>query len=149
MQISHSIKGISKLKKAFASFEKEALKSQVAAVQDSVFLIHANAVELLQSNTDGEKQTRYNPKREVSASYPGDPPNTDTGRAVQSIKFEFENGGLTGRVGTNLRYLAGLEFGMKNIKPRPWLSVAVKMASKEVAQIFKKAIAGVVNDVGT
>lgn len=131
------------IQKKLNNFQKEVLAGQVKAMQDSVFLIHKNAVELIQDNSSGTPQIRYSAsgkKRVVLASKPGDPPNTDTGRLVQSIKFDFQDGGLTGRVGTNLKYGAWLEFGTKNMEARPWLSTAVAMASKEVAKIFAAAL---------
>jgi HK97 gp10 family phage protein len=75
----------------------------------------------------------------VNVSRPGEAPNTDTGRLAQSIKFEFEDDGLKSLVGTNLKYGAALEFGTKNMAPRPWLSTAVLLTSKKVQDIFQKA----------
>lgn len=143
------IKGLAAVEKKIQKFKKETLASQITAMQDAVFLIHATAVELIQDNDSGTPQIRYSragKKRVVLASLPGDPPNTDTGRLVQSIKFDFQNGGLKGRVGTNLKYGAHLEFGTKNMAARPWLSTAVRETSKEVAKIFADAIRGNIKD---
>lgn len=141
-KITGSIKGAKKLFKQINSLEKEMSAGPIKAVQDSVFLIHRTAVELIQDNSSGTPQKRYSNGRSrwVLASKPGEPPNTDTGRLVQSIKFDFLKGGLVGRVGTNLKYGAALEFGTKHMAKRPWLSAAVRIASKEVADIFKKAM---------
>lgn len=84
----------------------------------------------------GKAEIRYKPKRTVVVSKPGEAPNTDTGRSVQSIKFDFKKQGLVGRVGTNLRYLARLEFGTEHIAARPWLSTALKMVQGNIAKIF-------------
>jgi len=147
-RVLHSIKGTSKLLKQFTNLEKELKSGPIKAVQDSIFLIHSIAVEIIQDNSSGTISKRYtNGKpRWVLASRPGEPPNTDTGRLVQSIKFDFQDGGLTGRVGTNLKYGAHLEFGTKDMAARPWLSTAVRMSSKEVGQIFKKAVREAVKD---
>lgn len=150
MKISASVKGIEKLKKKFDRLESDTKAGGVRAVQDSIFLIHKTAVEMIQDNSSGTPQIRYNAsgrKRVVLASLPGDPPNTDTGRLVQSVKFDFKNNGLTGRVGTNLRYGAWLEFGTQVMAARPWLSAAVRETSKEVGQIFKRAIQDVIKGV--
>lgn len=151
MRISHAIKGVTEIDKKFKAFERSCLTGQIKAVQDSVFLIHKTAVELIQDNGDGTPAIRTSAagkKRVVAVSNPGDPPNTDTGRLVQSIKFDFLDGGLTGRVGTNLKYGAWLEFGTKSMKARPWLSTAVSMTAKQVGEIFAKRIQEVIKGAG-
>lgn len=140
MRVSHTIKGVEKTLKALKNLESEMMSGQIDAVRKSTLMIHGFAVQSLQDNSDGPQQTRYRPKREVNVSRPGQPPNTDRGRAVQSIKFEFENKGLVGRVGTNLKYLAALEFGTSRIAPRPWLSRAVRLTATKVAKIFQDAL---------
>lgn len=148
-KVSHSIKNADKLLKKFATLKTDSLEGAIKAVQDSVFLIHETAVNMIQDNSTGVPQIRYSNgrKRVVLASRPGDPPNTDTGRLVQSIKFDFKDKGLVGRVGTNLRYGAYLEFGTGKMAPRPWLSAAVRETSKQVGDIFKKAIRDVIKGV--
>lgn len=133
-------KTVNEIFKPFDNLAKEMLSGQIDAVREATLLIHETAVKSLQDNSDGTAQIRYNPKRVVAVSHPGDPPNTDTGRAVQSIKVDFEKGGFTGRVGTNLKYLRMLEFGTENIAPRPWLSAAVREVSKSIAEIFARAV---------
>jgi HK97 gp10 family phage protein len=141
-KITGVIKNVKRFEMKLKALERETKAGSIKAVQDSIFLIHKTAVESIQDNASGIPQVRYTNgrKRNVLASKPGDPPNTDTGRLVQSIKFDFQNGGLTGRVGTNLKYGAWLEFGTKNVEPRPWLSSAIKETAKQVGDIFKKAI---------
>lgn len=106
------------------------------AVVDSTLLLDETAKKLIAKRSSGEKQTRYSPKREVVASKPGDAPNTDTGRAIQSIFFDIKDEGLRGIVGTKLRYLIGLEFGTKHVAARPWLSTALKLVKKDMAKEF-------------
>lgn len=81
-RVSHAIKGTQKLLKQFSSLEKEMKAGPIKAVQESIFLIHSTAVELIQDNSSGIPQKRYTNGRArwVLASRPGDAPNTDTGR---------------------------------------------------------------------
>lgn len=145
-RVSHTIKNTDRLLKKFKRIETDSKQGQIKAVQDAIFLIHSIAVESIQDNSSGTPAIRYSNgrKRHVLVSAPGTPPNTDTGRLVQSIKFDFKKNGLIGRVGTNLKYGKALEFGYKKGKrvlaARPWLAPAVKEASKEIADIFKKAV---------
>lgn len=135
-------KKVDKLFQKIDKFSIDCGKQLIQATQLSTLLIHENAVKGLQETSGGDTAIRYNPKRNVTVSKPGDAPNTDTGRAVQSIKWEFIQRGETyvGRVGTNLRYLRDLEFGTKNIAPRPWLTLAVEKSIKGINKIFKDAM---------
>jgi len=108
------------------------------AVQESILEIHREALKLIQDNSDGIPAIRYGPKRTVNVSRPGDPPNTDTGRLVKSVKFEFADDGAVGFVGSNYKVAAWLEFGTEDMAARPWLSTAVEKTAKKVDQIFSK-----------
>ncbi len=147
MNISASINGLDRVKRRLQDFQKEALAAQIRTVQDATLLIHSTAVKSIQENTDGVPVKRYRPTRNAVASPPGTPPNTDTGRLVQSIKFDFQNGGLTGRVGTNLMYGLYLEFGTRAMQARPWLSAAINEVSRDIAAMFKKSIIDVIRGI--
>ncbi len=128
-----------KITQKLMKLQTNIMSVQIDAVRDATLLVHATAVESLQENNDGTPTLRYQPKRVVNVSAPGSPPNTDTGRAVQSIKFDFKDQGMVGRVGTNLKYLAGLEFGTKFVEARPWLSTALTSTQSEIKKIFQAA----------
>lgn len=138
-KFSYKISGLEKLQAKFVKLQAEVLSTQVEAVQQATLLVHETAVKSLQDNSDGTPQIRYSPKRVVNVSKPGSAPNTDTGRAVQSIKFDFKDQGLIGRIGTNLKYLAQLEFGTKDVEARPWLSSALTASQNEIKKIFRAA----------
>ena len=57
------------------------------------------------------------------ASAPGQPPATDTGILINSIESKRE--GMTAWVWTEKEYGKWLEFGTRDIAPRPWLGPAV------------------------
>jgi hypothetical protein len=58
-----------------------------------------------------------------TASSPGEPPAVRTGRLRNSIRYAIFGSGLQllGRVGTSLDYSAHLEYGTRNMAPRPFL----------------------------
>lgn len=59
-------------------------------------------------------------------SKPGEPPRKQTGRLRASVTREIDEGDLTARVGTNVRYGKALELGSrKGLAPRPWLRRAL------------------------
>lgn len=123
--------------KGFQSFSKNMEKIMQQANAMAGLEIRNEAVLLLADNGDGERQVRYMPKRTVNVSAPGSPPNSDTGRLQQSIKVERD--GMATLVGTNVKYGAYLEFGTKDVAPRPWLSVAVKNVARLLPKIYEMA----------
>lgn len=138
MKFSGSVKLTNKLKK-FSDFSKNIDRIMSQANGLAAIEVRNEAVKLIADNGDGKSQTRYGPKRTVNVSAPGDPPNADTGRLMQSIKVEKD--GLAYLVGTNLKYGAHLEFGTKDMEPRPWLSVALKTVTKDIAKLYDFAMA--------
>ena len=54
-------------------------------------------------------------------SLPGEPPHRQTGQLVSSVGHEFEDEGLVGIVGTNVKHGKWTEFGTSKMPPRPWL----------------------------
>lgn len=143
--IKGSIKGIDKALKQAQKLSKEFEKNRSFAVKESTLALHRQAVLTVSENANGDSAVRYNPKRNVTVSKPGNPPHTDKGRLRQSIKFEVSDD--IGRVGSNLKYAAWLEFGTEDMAPRPWLSVAVTKVTKEVLKIFEKWMSKSVKDV--
>ena len=136
------IKAVIKNKKKFEAIlkatEKKYTESQKRSVQEAVIALHARTIKLIRTTSSGAKQVRYSPKRTVTASSPGNAPNTDTGRLIQSIKFDFRKQGLEGRVGSNLKYAKHLEFGTKKMAPRPFLSTAIALEKSNMKKIFQK-----------
>ena len=107
------------------------------ALARSTLEVHAAAVKGIMQKSSGETQTRYNPKRTVVASKPGDPPNVDFGVFVKSVQFDVDPSSLTGAVGTNDKRGPWFEFGTKDMKPRPWLGVAYKSALPAIRSYLK------------
>lgn len=137
--IKAKFKGIKDLRRRTERMAEVFEQGRTKAVQEATLLIHREAISLIQKTSAGSKSDiRYNPKRTVNVSKPGEPPNTDTGRLVQSVKFDFDDGGAVGMVGSNLKYAAWLEFGTEKMAPRPWLSTAVSNSTKKVGKIFDK-----------
>ena len=122
--------------KSFLSYYETLAELQRQSLAIAALEVRNEAIKLLNDNSDGPKQTRYGPKRSVNVSPPGSPPNTDTGRLVQSIKVDKQ--GNSYLIGTNLIYGAHLEFGTKDMAPRPWLSVALKTVSGKMEEITER-----------
>ncbi len=148
--VSAIFKGVQDIPRKFKEFEQRLMEYQVAAMQKAALRIHEVAVTSIQDNSSGTPQKRWTNgvSRVVNVSAPGDPPNTDTGRLVQSIQVEFDDSGLTASVGTNLKYGAYLEFGTTKMKARPWLAPAVVQTTSELKNIFEQAFKNAVLGAG-
>lgn len=129
-QVLAKFKKYNEYNKVFDDIYNQA--AQLAAID-----VMNNAKLLIQKTSNGQKVIRYGPKRSVTASKPGDPPNTDNGKLINSIKFAKNKKGYV--IGTNLRYGAHLEFGTEHMGARPWLSVALKMTSEKLGDFLKQA----------
>lgn len=143
MNISFEMAGFDSLmKKMEAAAEKAQPKIDTELIYAG-FRIQRAAKKLIQSRQGiGQFVTRYRPKRQVVASGPGQPPNTDTGVLVNSIYVNTkagEGGGTAVIVGSDLLYAKYLEHGTTKMLARPWLFPSF-MATREVNM---KAIARV------
>lgn len=73
----------------------------------------------------GRTYKKSNPTRTHTASAPGQPPMSDTGRLANSITFD-RVGDLTATVGSALNYAPWLEYGTSRMAARPFFRPAVE-----------------------
>ena len=90
----------------------------------------------LSGNRSGRTYKVPGTQRTYTASSPGQPPAQATSGLRQSIKGSIVSG--VGRVSTSLEYGVMLQYGTKNMAPRPWLSVAADKARDKIRQIFSR-----------
>jgi HK97 gp10 family phage protein len=137
VKVGFNIKGGAALQKKLAKVSDNMVKAAGDELITSVLAVHAHAIRSIQAQGSSYAQvTRYNPKRTVHVSAPGQPPNSDTGRLAQSIQWEIDSDRLHAKVGTNLKYGAWLEFGTKTMAARPWLAPALLANTKDVLKGF-------------
>lgn len=136
MSFAGKIRGGENLAKRLAGIQVDMQGLSRDDILDATLGIHAEALKSIQAQGSGSREMRYNPERMVRVSLPGQPPNTDTGTLVSSIQFDFKNG--IGRVGTNLKYGAYLEFGTSDMAARPWLQPAFLKVTKDLAKKMKQ-----------
>jgi len=123
---------LSRRESGIAEVLKEELKELAIQVQNV-------AVKSIAKKSKGRIYRRGN-KFHV-ASKPGDPPNTDEGRLIDSIQIDVDAiNRFEVRVGTNVEYARRLEFGTRKVKPRPFLRPALKKVEAKNRN-FDKVIA--------
>lgn len=79
-------------------------------------------------------------RRSVShtASSPGNPPRTDTGRLVSSAHVQPRQDGAEVVIASN--YATFLEYGTRNMAPRPFLEPAAERNADELAEAVGRAM---------
>lgn len=142
MSFTYSVSGTDTIIKAIMEKTKTMPKSVHDELLLGVLEIHGTAVKSIATHKGSRSETRYKPTREVTVSPPGSPPNSDTGRLMQSITYTTKEGpkGLEAQVGTNLQYGAHLEFGTLNMEPRPWLYPAYSKHKDRIMQRVVRAL---------
>ena len=123
--ISIQIDGLNAMRRALQNAKGEMRKAVESEVQKSVFRVQTAAVKRIQRGpATGETYEKYNPRRTHTASAPGQPPQSDTGRLASSIENRVD--GDTGYVFTRVDYGKHLEFGTSKMAARPWLLPSVE-----------------------
>ena len=104
-------------------------------------MVRGTAVKSIQSQSNGRTVTRY---RQGGGSYqhtvsaPNNPPNTDTGRLVNSVAVEVQNDDVY--VGSGLEYAPHLEFGTTKMTQRPWLNPALEQNRRRISKLITDAM---------
>lgn len=119
------IKGTEEVRKKLKRVDDNVRKVMEKVLIGIVVDIQSVAIKSIQKLSPGKRVGGH------VTSKPGAPPNTDTGRLVQSIGFNINKATLTAVVGTGIKYGTFLEFGTSKMKARPWLGPAKNKVRKK------------------
>ena len=72
------------------------------------------------------------------ASAAGQPPNTDTGFLVSNIFLDKDNDGMGADVESRADYSVYLEFGTKDMQPRPFMQPALESQRAKIKSLFTR-----------
>lgn len=109
-------------------------------MMEAVNAVRNTTLETLSGTRSGRQYYVPGTKKLYTASSPGEPPAVATGQLRQSIKGSVETGeGLVGLVGTDLEYGKELEYGRKNMAPRPFLRPSFERSEEAVKEIFSRS----------
>lgn len=139
------IQGVKELEKNLAKMADLYGKAVTQALLVSGEMVRGTAIKSIQQKSNGESVTRY---RNGGGSYqhvtsaPNSAPNTDTGRLVSSVVVEVQDDVY---VGTGLEYAPHLEFGTKNMQPRPFLNPALEQNRRKINKLIANAVAKTTN----
>lgn len=112
-------------------------KAARARMHEAVNEVRDKTLDTLSGSRSGRTYFVPGTHKSYTASSPGEPPAQATAGLRQSVKgtVEKEGKGIVGRVGTELDYGKKLEFGTKNMAPRPWLLKSFEESEAKVKAI--------------
>ena len=84
---------------------------------------------------------RYSPKRTHRSSAPGEPPASDTGFLVNSIKRKMDMDKLGGEIRSRAAYSKYLEYGTSKMMPRPYMFPALEKHRGKIKTRINRAVA--------
>jgi HK97 gp10 family phage protein len=131
--------GNKELKDALRRLGVNADKELADAVRMTAQGIRGNAQKLIARGTkSGAVYDKTNPRRRHRASAAGEAPATDTGRLVGSIRADVA--GKEANVSANTVYAAPLEFGTRDIAPRPFMVPALESERPSWERRLREAV---------
>lgn len=152
------VEGLGQLILGLQKVEAEAKEQLEKTLYQIGEAIASDARRRIQKSARGGKTYQlYNPRREHTASAPGESPATDTGRLVSSIVVVPmpELGAVAVKCDSNVApYAAALEYGTTDgkLQPRPFLAPALaenrEKAIEAVRRAVKRALKTVKNEGG-
>ena len=138
------IRGGDELRKKLQNIPKKLLKPITNALDIAALQAATEAKRLVAKGPkSGILYQKYVPRRVHRASAPGQPPATDTGRLVASIRHRVQEGGLVAEAFSDVAYAPHLEFGTRTMRKRPFLKPAFVKTRKRNLKNIANAVARV------
>jgi len=153
MNLSLSISGESSLVRKFEAISVKTELGTRKAIVKTLIEIHEMALRLVASGPRTgriyEKGGRLEPRRTHQASAKGEPPASDTGDLLTSLRWYIDTVGLWGQVGSDLKHAYWMEFGTDphagtnnpGIEPRPFLFPAAELSRRQMVEQVREDVA--------
>lgn len=137
-----TVQGVEELNRNLAKLSDRYGKAVANALLVSGEMVKSTAVRSIQTRSSGEAVTRYRQgggSYQHTASSPGSPPNTDTGRLASSIAVEVQRDDVY--VGSGVEYAPHLEFGTVNMpQGRPFMNPALEQNRRRISKLISDAV---------
>lgn len=140
--MSVRIEGVKDLQKAILKFNLDTEDTLSKMVRITALDVMRKATDAIRTVSKGEPVKRGGKTHYISK--PGDAPNTDTGRLIDSIDMNFDKQSITAEVGTNVDYGAILELD----RNRPWLEPAKDAALDNYTENATRAVNKAIDAAG-
>lgn len=140
MTVTLRLEGSAELQAALRRASGEIKQAVSRAVVGTALELQGNIkTSIARGPASGRTYEKYNPRRTHTASAPGQPPMTDTGRLVNSVEFD-KIGDLTATVGSKLAYATYLEYGTSRMAARPFFRPAIEEIRPKYMARLEKAL---------
>lgn len=120
-------------KKRYRNVDSEYAKQTRDTISIAGLLVMNEAKRSIQSSSGGGRTYGNH-----TASAAGQPPNTDTGFLVSNIFLDKDNDGMGADVESRADYSVYLEFGTKDMQPRPFMQPALESQRAKIKALFKR-----------
>jgi HK97 gp10 family phage protein len=136
MTVTIRLEGSEQLQRQLRRLSDDLREEAGRAVLATAVEMRSDIVTSIQRGpASGITYKKSNPTRTHTASAPGQPPMSDTGRLANSITFD-RVGDLTATVGSALNYAPWLEYGTSRMAARPFFRPAVeRMRPKYIGKL--------------
>lgn len=149
MTVKVSLQGVEELKVNMKRLADKYGEAFAKAAVAGGHMVRNDAVKSINQKSPGRTVTR---SREGGGQYShvaaaaGHAPNKDTGRLSNSIFVEVKQDDVF--VGTSVEYAPDLEFGTKDMLPRPFLNPALEKNRRQIQKMFKESARKVTKGAG-
>jgi len=118
----------------------ENVKTDLGKAINNACVLVENTAKKGMTSTERDTSKTYEHGHHPSVEF--DYPAVDTGRLRQSVthNIQNENGEIVGRVGSNVKYAAYLEYGTSRMSPRPWLKPSVAINREKIFTLISQAV---------
>lgn len=120
-------------KKRYRNVDSQYAKQTRDTISIAGLLVMNEAKRSIQSSSGGGRTYGNH-----TASAAGQPPNTDTGFLVSNIFLDKDNDGMGADVESRADYSVYLEFGTKDMQPRPFMQPALESQRAKIKALFKR-----------
>jgi HK97 gp10 family phage protein len=143
------IKGVDRLKAKAGQMAKRLEGARRKAIRVGAYMIHKTAQErILPEGKTGVTYTLYRPKREHTASAPGESPASDRGGLRRGLIVVMDAEGAGASIVSRADYSKALEFGSRGdpsrnippLAPRPFMGPAFEQNRAAIAQLIRDAM---------
>lgn len=116
----------------------------IAALRSLANPIEQDIKQELRKTKSGPVVTRYRPQRQVKVSRPYEAPAEDLGMLVNSIEVDVDPSQFNMTIAALAPYARELEYGTRNMLPRPFLRPALTRWRQRIIDAIHNAIKGAV-----
>ena len=120
-------------KKRYRTVDSQYAKQTRDTISIAGLLVMNEAKRSIQSHSAGGRTYGNH-----TASAAGQPPNTDTGFLVSNIFLDKDNDGMGADVESRADYSVYLEFGTREMQPRPFMQPALESQRAKIKSLFTR-----------